>query len=157
MTDRYIISNEQQIPFIEYVKVPMYYQYVWLKGIVGVDLTKHCAKCLIGKYSKQIDKYSMTYRDIVLQDIASPFYYLCGVKSGYNYDDNLHIAFRYKKDSIIDINIHDFEIKIMNAEQMEFNEDDINHKIYHDSVLSEYRKCRNYQFAHWLYKYIKSL
>ena len=79
--------------------------YLWLKTVTGVDLSKHCAKCLIGDYIK-FDS---------VNELKNITHYLCGVYKGWNYNKNLHVAFTYEKGNTMIIKEKNIIIEIENA------------------------------------------
>ncbi len=130
---------------------PHRYKYLWLIYINGIDITVHCQQSLIGLRSR---KFSLGARDgyaepapIELNECVAPYYYICG--GGLSYQENLHIAFRYKEN-------HSFEVQtpreywiIDHAERIEILESYIDKS---DSNYSDdlFRRCRNWQFAHFV-------
>lgn len=72
------------------------FMYIWLKSVDDVDLTKHCAKCLIGEYNESINKHTRVNNNIQLDN--EKIYYLCGVSKPYVWDNNFHLAFKKKKE-----------------------------------------------------------
>ncbi len=42
------------------------FRYLWLKSVTGVDLSVHCAKCLLGEYDERISNTITELRDLAL-------------------------------------------------------------------------------------------
>lgn len=131
--------------YIEKLLIKENYKYLWLKKIIGYDLSKHCAGCLLGEYNKQIEPSKKSYSNIMLDDGV---YYLCGVKK---YDTNMHIAFVNNEDQDIVIENDLFEVVIRDAKRLEFGAGDIDYSLQ-PSRLKSFNTCRNWQFANYLRK-----
>lgn len=133
---------------IQSIKVSKPFRYLWLKSVVDVDLSQHCAKCLIGKYSKAVNNTSSYFENIQLENGV---YYLCGVSIPYNWNNNFHLAFEYKQGSSIHYSNNGIEIIIENAVALPISTE------YIDADDPNYNKkafytCRNWQFAHYYKK-----
>ena len=135
---------------IEELIVKKKFQYIWLKSVRDVDLTKHCANCLIGQYDPRINKKTSVAYDLKLDD--EDIYYLCGVSEPYNWNNNFHLAFRYKKDSRIVEEKNGITVIIKDAERLpissEYNDINIRDKAF--------TSCRNWQFANYFERVIKN-
>lgn len=123
------------------------WRFLWLQYINGVNLKHHCQRCLLGKTSKKIGNDTMHAEDIVLDELDSRYYYLCGVAPSMALKDNFHLAFEECEGSTIEYSFNGIDVKISNAKRIEFSADDINWDVEHsDEEL--YSRCRNWQFAH---------
>lgn len=75
------------------------WRYLWLKSVIGVELTKHCAASLRGTYAKGLGTEPGLYTadlpfDQLLDGELSPHaYYLCGVSAPYRWNENAHVVF----------------------------------------------------------------
>lgn len=119
------------------------YIFLWLKYITGFDITKHCAKCLTGNYSKLIQYRSQKVGKIYegeLSEYETPYAYLCGVTR--NYDDNLHIAFKKSQGEIIAYEDKNVSVSIENAQKL------IIPPVAGKSFSVEQQSCRNFQFGY---------
>lgn len=125
------------------------FMYIWLKSVEDVDLTKHCAKCLIGEYNESINKHTRVNNNIQLDN--EKIYYLCGVSKPYVWDNNFHLAFRKKEGNILNIARKGISIEIEDAEEITFSKDDIDEQLK-ESTNKQFNTCRNWQFAN---KYVK--
>ena len=125
------------------------FRYLWLKSVNGVNLSQHCARCLIGSYDSRISPKLREYRDLPLID---GIYYLCGVSTPYRWINNFHLAFRNKPGNIIKVERNGIYIEIQDAEILEFGENDINWNLPQAKDKS-FSTCRNWQFANAFYKY----
>ncbi len=110
------------------------FRYFWIKYVKGTDLSKCCAKSLIGEYSKF--KYYKNI-DFTLNEHEFEYLYICGVSTPYVYDNNLHIALKYKRGSDVVINEKGVSMTIRNTERIEIKE----HKGH------KFSYCRNWRFA----------
>lgn len=125
------------------------YRYVWLKYVDGFNLLEHCAKSLVGNYSKQVNSKTAAYQNLVLDEHESKVFYLCAVSEPYEYDRNIHIAFVHKKGASFTFKDGNVEIEVHNAIRLPFGVYSIDKK---DplALRREYATCRNWQFAHEL-------
>lgn len=132
------------------MKIKNNFKYLWLKTVEDVDLSVHCARCLIGKYDERISNKKTIYNNIELD--RNKIYYLCGVTEPFNWNNNFHIAFRYKEGSVINIEENKVELYIENAERIEINE-----KYIKDFTKGkQFTTCRNWQFANYYNEVIKN-
>lgn len=123
-----------------------YFQFLWLQYVTGVNLKKHCKPCLKGKSSIHITPKMTSAHDIKLDEKECKYYYLCGVSKGNKLDKNFHLAFKEKKDNIIEVSENGINITIENAERIKISADDIDPE---EEFANEelYNRCRNWQFA----------
>lgn len=133
---------------IKNLQVSADFRYLWLKTVKGVDLTQHCAKCLIGEYDPRITATMKEAADIELQDEV---YYLCGVAYPFIWANNFHLAFMPAEGQNIHYESNGITIDIEGAAQLPISEDNVDIH-YPKAHLKSYRTCRNYQFAHWYSK-----
>lgn len=117
-------------------------RFFWIKAIQGVDLSKCCAKCFLGPYSKGIEfgKHNIDHQDYLLENEAK-YYYMCGVFKGQNYHRNTHIAFQYRKGSQFEVFQNDIKCIILDAELITIN------KPQNAKGSPSQLKCRNWWFA----------
>lgn len=121
------------------------FRYLWLKTVEDVDLTQHCARCLIGEYDNRIRPGHKTIHGIDLKDSV---YYLCGVAFPFKWENNFHLAFRPAPGKTVHYKSNGIEIDIKDAEQLPISEKNVDMS-YPRANLKSYHTCRNYQFAHW--------
>lgn len=121
--------------------------YLWGKYVTGINLEVHCAKSLKGNYSKKIVKNKSTRENIKLDEYNSNIFYLCGVSKPYKWNENFHLALRYKPGNNITIERNGLYLEIENAEEIPivFDIDKCNHE---NKYKEEYSSCRNWQFAY---------
>ncbi len=117
------------------------FRYLWLKGVTGVNLKVHCAKCLLGEYDERVYPEMETARNLVLK--PAPYYYLCGVAKPYRWGKNFHLAFREKEGAKLTFSENGILITIDNAERVTFSQADIDQKDPH-AFQSQYCTCRNW-------------
>lgn len=129
---------------VKHLTIKRDYKYLWIKHINGVDLSQHCAKCLLGDYDSRISKEKHEYHDLTLPD--SKYHYLCGVLNYYN---NLHLAFREKDGEVVRYEDANVAIEIANAELLPISAEYIDWKLP-KAGLKSYHTCRNWQFANWV-------
>lgn len=132
---------------IEYLKTYALFKYLWLKSVEDVDLTVHCAKCIIGKYDNRIKPNIGALNNITLEN---GIYYLCGVAAPFVWEKNFHLAFKYSYGDILEYANNGIAVKILNAKKIDFSSNDIDDSLP-QSKLKSFYSCRNWQFAN-LYK-----
>jgi hypothetical protein len=70
------------------------WRVLWLKYVSGFDHTQHCARCLIGSYSKRVTRDMPKNQPFALDEEPPPqYFYLCGVAFRGGWAANLHLAF----------------------------------------------------------------
>jgi hypothetical protein len=127
-------------------------RYLWLKYVTGIDLTRHCARALHGRYSRHVQP-EHRHMDVALDEFPhAPIlaYYLCAVTTNpYRWEDNAHLALQAAPGHSEELHIQGLTVSISGALPIPFDDsripDDDPHA--HDRL---YRTCRNWQFAHWL-------
>lgn len=132
--------------YIKTLDVNAPFRYLWLKHVTGVDLSVHCARCLVGKYMDNISPRVPHTADIQLDNGV---YYLCGVSLPYIWANNFHIAFEYSEGSHIECESNGISVVIENAVALPISEEYIDQSDP-NAWRKEYRTCRNWQFAHYL-------
>lgn len=132
--------------YIKTLDVNAPFRYLWLKRVTGVDLSVHCARCLLGKYMDNISPRNPHTTDIQLDNGV---YYLCGVSLPYVWEKNFHIAFEYSEGSRIEYANNGISVVIENAAALPISESYIDRTDPH-AWKKEFRTCRNWQFAHYI-------
>jgi hypothetical protein len=70
------------------------WRFLWLKYVSGFDHRQHCARCLVGPYSKRVTRTMRLNERFVLDEHPEPeYFYLCGVAERGGWSANLHLAF----------------------------------------------------------------
>lgn len=128
---------------IKEIQVNAHFRYLWLKDIKDVDLTQHCAKCLIGNYDSRINSKLVHIENI---ELPEKIYYLCGVSAPYVWENNFHLAFKEKQGSEIYVERNGVKVCIENAEEIKFSIKDVNN-LLPESSKKAFFTCRNWQFA----------
>ena len=136
---------------INSIRISANFRYLWLKTVKDVDLSQHCAKCLIGEYDSRIKANIEEAKNIPLPDEV---YYLCGVAYPYKWEKNFHLAFMPAEGQNIHYESNGIMVEIEGAVQLPISEDNVDFD-YPKAYLKAYRTCRNYQFAHWFSKNMK--
>ena len=137
---------------IKSIEVDGTFKYLWLKTVKDVDLSQHCARCLIGDYDNRINKDVKEKHNIELD--YRYVYYLCGVSLPYKWENNFHLAFRYKKGGMIDYYSNGIHVVIEDAEMLPIDE---KYNNTHDKNyrVKAYCTCRNWQFANYFETHLK--
>lgn len=126
-------------------------RYIWLKKVTGVDLTKHCARCLLGEYHPLFGKQLKSAVGLKLKGGETP-YYICTVDGTYTH--HFHLAFREKQGAVIDIDCPEARVLIRDAEALPIDARNIDPADQHIGDKA-YSTCRNWWFAHWYAKEIR--
>lgn len=132
---------------IKSIKINGKFKYLWLKYVTGVNLAQHCARCLIGEYSKLLHPYMVEGQDIPLTESRAKAYYLCGVSMPFVWSKNFHLAFVEKEGSILEVSENGIDIVIENAERIAITPDFIDATDM-NAGKKAYSTCRNWQFAY---------
>lgn len=126
------------------------FKYLWLKNVDAVDLSQHCARCLVGKYDNRVSAKTIKLSD---EKLNGDIYYLCGVSMPFVWENNFHLAFRKKEGSLLSFTSNGIAVVIENAERIMFSESDIDCNLP-QSKNKMFYTCRNWQFANKLIKTI---
>lgn len=122
------------------------FRHLWLKTVRGFNDKDHCAKCLLGEYSKLFLTTMPTGEAIQLPFQQGETVYFCGVAIPFNWSNNLHIAGTVKEGCKITLPLHNGSmIAIDGIERID---------ILPDAALRLYPErskafltCRNFQFG----------
>ena len=93
---------------IEKIELTRDFKYLWLYYITGINLDYHCQDSFRGKRSQKLNDKTHGFVDehIVLDEVDTDYYYLCGGSKSEKWEENFHLAFRKKVGNIIDIEEH---------------------------------------------------
>ena len=131
--------------------VNKYFKFLWLKSVLDVDLSQHCAHSLIGEYEPNINN---SVKHIENLNINNDIHYLCGVAFPYNWNNNFHLAFKYSQNHILKYSNNGISVVIQDAVALPISPKYINTNDKHYNTKSYYT-CRNWQFAHYFNTYLK--
>ncbi|MEU8919443.1 hypothetical protein AB0D10_00730 [Kitasatospora sp. NPDC048545] len=127
------------------------YRHVWLKYVTGVDLSRHCAVALHGRYSRHINE-DTRHAEVELDEF--PFalaWYLCGVTaSPYRWEENPHLALEAAPGHTRVLQVQDLTVHLDGVRPIEFTDADVPPDSPHADD-PQYRTCRNWWFAHYLH------
>ena len=133
-----------EIEFAEFIHT---YRILWLRYVDGVNLGEHCMKSLLGHNDKRVKFWAKTLPSLILEE--APFYYLCGVEAGWDWNKNLHLAFVHSEGHTVEVDDDKVHIRIKNARRLPITDTYINHRLPCANKPS-YHTCRNWQFANML-------
>lgn len=136
---------------IKSIEVEGTFKYLWLKSVRDVDLSRHCARCLIGDYDGRINSRLTEAHDI---ELSEDVYCLCGVSSPCKWENNFHLAFRRKDGSAIDYSSNGVTVRIEGAERLPIDAKHNNPADRHCRTKS-YCTCGNRQFANYFETHMK--
>lgn len=128
------------------IEVNAKFRYLWMKHVCGVYLSKHCAGCLKGEYSKDVDPSMGKVEGLQLADGV---WYLCGVSSPYRWDNNFHLAFHDCPGRSFTFDWNGIKVRVEDGEHLPISEEFIDATLP-QSKKKEFSTCRNWQFANWL-------
>lgn len=128
------------------LKVNANFKYLWLKSVIDIDLSKHCAQCLVGEYVKGVNGSIKELNNLVLNGNV---YYLCGVSYPFKWENNFHLAFVKSDGDSIDFSHNGISIHIDGAKQLPISPKYID-TTHPKAKFKSYSTCRNWQFAHFL-------
>ncbi|MFC8447737.1 hypothetical protein [Kitasatospora sp. NPDC057223] len=127
------------------------YRYLWLKYVTGIDLTRHCAVALHGRYSRHLNE-DTRHVEVQLDEFPHALaWYLCGVTTRpYRWEDNPHLALEPAPGHTQDLQVKDLTVHLDGIRPIDFTNADVPADSPHadDPV---YQTCRNWQFAHHLH------
>lgn len=132
-------------PTIRIFETRQRFRYLWAKYVTGINLNVHCARCLLGDYSKKVapDKCII---NTVFDEHQSKYYYICGVSTPYVWANNFHVAFEFCPNNILDYDDGNTHIVIENARQIPIKSQDYRSAKFGNN--RSYTTCRNWQFAY---------
>jgi hypothetical protein len=146
-----LVENNGVYPIVKKLDLNRKFRYFWLKYVTNINLKRHCATGLTGPYDKRISIQSRQdqshWEDITLDQGESDFYYICGVATPYNWDENFHCVLRCVPGETLVLDEQSVTGTIKNAVRVPIHEmDRINSTNQHKDD-PKYYTCRNYQFA----------
>jgi hypothetical protein len=128
-------------------------EFFWLKKIQGSDISKCCAKSLIGQTDNRIFEATAKGRSPTAVEIdlipeaKYKAYYICGLSKNYRWEDNTHVAFVPDESCSVLVDNEQVTLRISNAREIKF-------QTYVPRPQGEYtqkqRTCRNWIFANYL-------
>lgn len=121
------------------------FKYLWMKYVTWFDLSVHCAKSLIGDYSKKIKNEKIKQSKIVLNESEYKYIYICWVSTPYQYSNNFHLVIVYEKKSNLKIDRNWIYLDIENAKEIQIQKKQ-NYNIHQKWNIKSYNTCRNWQF-----------
>lgn len=123
------------------------FRYLWLKYVTGFDLSVHCAKSLVGRYSSLFkfgDAPSIIH-NCRLDEHPFRYIYLCGVTS--RYENNLHLALEENMGTVVDYSWLGTHIVVRDARMIEIKGLQ-SYDLEPNGRLTSYNTCRNWRFAY---------
>jgi hypothetical protein len=131
-------------PIIEHLSVNSQFRYLWLKYIKDYDLGNHCAKSLVGSYTKADLK---KVESLNLNEYDSKTYYMCGVAFPFVWSNNFHLAFKYSKGSDFVYESNGITIKVRDAVRIPIEQSE-SYDLHPKGKLKTFNTCRNWIFAY---------
>nr|BEK65762.1 hypothetical protein KPHV_29890 [Kitasatospora purpeofusca] len=127
------------------------YRHLWLKYITGIDVTRHCATSLHGRYSRHVDE-RISKVTVELDEFPYALaWYLCGVTVNPNrWADNPHLAMEAAPGHTQDLRVQDLTVHLDGVRPIPFTDADIPDNDP-NAGDPEFRTCRNWQFAYHLH------
>ena len=136
---------------IEEFKTDASWKYFWGKYVTGVDLSVHCARCLLGEYESAFGAGTKRLHNLQLKP-KSKVFYMCGVSSPFVWEKNFHLAVMESKGGVVEVERNGVRVKIVDAKELPivFNADECTD---YRKRFPRYATCRNWQFA-TLYRHL---
>lgn len=130
---------------IEEFKTDRAWKYFWGKYVKGVDLSVHCARCLLGEYESAFNAGTKHLQDLQLKK-KSKVFYMCGVSSPFVWEQNFHLAVIESAGDVVDIERNGVMVRIRDAKELpiNFDFDKCQYRMKHNKSFGT---CRNWQFA----------
>lgn len=134
------------------LEVKQHHEFFWLRDIRKVNIYECCAKCFIGGKDNRV-YYGTLRKDYARIDIdviehpKALAYYLCGLSAGYNWYENTHVAFIPALGKMVEVNNHNINLQITDAERIMFQGYKPNPVGY---FTQRQRTCRNWIFANYI-------
>ncbi|MDY0816553.1 hypothetical protein [Kitasatospora purpeofusca] len=127
------------------------YRHLWLKYVTGIDLSRHCAVALHGRYSRLVDERTQEATVHLDEFPHALAWYLCGVTTApYRWEDNPHLAVTAAPGHTETLNVQGLTVHLDGVKPIHFTATD---NVPDDDPHANdpaYRTCRNWQFAHYL-------
>jgi hypothetical protein len=122
------------------------WKYFWAKTVEGFDSSQHCARCLEGKYLKQVGLQMKVNADIPMEYPENAIVYFCGVASPYVWAKNLHFPVMVKEGATCSKRACTGDTLIIEgAEELPFS--DLSAVSMFPERDRSFLTCRNFQFA----------
>lgn len=139
---------------IKRIKTNRNWMYFWGKYVDNVDLSKHCAKSLIGIYTTKFGRGFKLIENIVLDEANSKVFYICGVSKPYVWEQNFHLALMYEKGSKVELEYNGVYINAENCKVLpiDFKEEECDNEL---KFKREFGTCRNWQFSYLYQDFFK--
>ena len=126
-------------------------KYTWAKYVEAFDDKNHCAKCLKGKWPREIWEKMSANQDIVLPLEEGKPFYICGVAYPWNYKNNMHLAIIGKQGGEARLELYTGDVlTVRDAEQYLFD-DKVARELYPE-YSEKFLTCRCFQFGAQYFK-----
>ncbi|MFJ6136552.1 hypothetical protein [Kitasatospora sp. NPDC092286] len=127
------------------------YRHLWLKYVTGIDLSRHCAVALHGRYSRLVDERSQEATVHLDEFPHALAWYLCGVTTApYRWEDNPHLAVTAAPGHAETLAVQGLTVHLDGVKPIHFTATDNVPDDDPNASDPAYRTCRNWQFAHYL-------
>ena len=122
------------------------FRFMWMKAVAAFDDNEHCAKCLVGSWSKQMSPNFPVGVTIELTDLKpGETYYLCGVCEDFTWSKNFHLAFKAGPWEVTMPLYTGASFHVEGIEVISF--DDQAAVRDYSNLGHKFTTCRNFQFA----------
>ena len=119
---------------------PHQFRYFWIKYVRGFDPRNHCARCLVGDFSR-----ALKYREIrdlervTLDEYPAPWIYICGVTPRWEW--NLHVAGHFENNANSEHRDDRVTVVVENLRRIQITSEG------NPPAPREFATCRNWQFG----------
>lgn len=122
------------------------WKYLWLKTVDGFNTAHHCARCLVGSYSKHFSPRMDPGKAYGEQYQPGQLLYFCGVSAPYRWPNNMHLAGVVEAGAECRVELYTGDVLVVrNLRRIEF--DDRAARERFPERGAEFLTCRNFQFA----------
>ena len=128
------------------------FRYLWLKTVESFNPQYHCAKCLVGKYSKAFSPRMPRNQPISEDYNIDTILYFCGVSTPYKWDNNFHFVGKVS-DTNTKITIPLYSGDAITIEGIkQINIDPTIALLDYPDLSEKYLTCRNFQLGAQLFQ-----
>lgn len=125
------------------------FRYFWMKNVRAFDDSKHCARCLVGSYSKAVSN-RMKLNDPVTEDYPlGEIVYICGVSQPFNWENNFHMALKVTAGATAELPMFNGQTVIVEDAELIPFDSSVSDELYAGKSAA-FLTCRNFQFGAYL-------
>jgi hypothetical protein len=122
------------------------FRYFWAKYVSGFDKSQHCARCLVGDWSRytKTNMVAGGMKYIMGESQKFDYLYICGVAYPWSWPNNFHMVMRPKVGSFARMETwNGFVLTAKDAELLNIPHMPLGYRGYGKAFTT----CRNFQFG----------